>query len=229
MHITGPRDGPPVKVGVAITDLTTGMYAANSILAAIIERARSNKGQYLDVCLSDCQVATLSNMAESVLVTGQRDTGRWGTSHRKSRRQRSLLQRAATDGEVPCELASVVPYRSFKTTDGDILIGGANDRMFGLLCKGLGHPEWAADERFSNNASRVRHRDVLEPMLENILSTKSTKEWLDTFDGTGLPYAKVNDLKDTLEHEHGGFLLKSETDVSRMESCLRQMKSAVDS
>lgn len=83
MHITGPRDGPPVKVGVAVTDLTTGMYAANSILAAIIERARSGQGQHLDVCLSDCQVATLSNMAESVLVTGKRDTGRWGTSHRK--------------------------------------------------------------------------------------------------------------------------------------------------
>jgi succinate--hydroxymethylglutarate CoA-transferase len=84
MHITGARDGPPVKVGVAVTDLTTGMYAANSILAALFEREKSGEGQYLDVCLSDCQVATLSNMAESVLVTGKRDTGRWGTAHRKS-------------------------------------------------------------------------------------------------------------------------------------------------
>lgn len=83
MHITGPRDGPPVKVGVAVTDLTTGMYAANSILAALIERGQSGMGQYLDVCLSDCQVATLSNMAQSVLVTGERDGGRYGTSHRK--------------------------------------------------------------------------------------------------------------------------------------------------
>lgn len=84
MHITGARDGPPVKVGVAVTDLTTGMYAVNSVLAALFERTRSGKGQHLDVCLSDCQVATLSNMAQSVLVTGKRDTGRWGTSHRKS-------------------------------------------------------------------------------------------------------------------------------------------------
>ncbi|KAK0390077.1 hypothetical protein NLU13_3650 [Sarocladium strictum] len=179
MHITGPRDGPPVKVGVAITDLTTGMYAANSILAAIIERARSGQGQYLDVCLSDCQVATLSNMAESVLVTGQRDTGRWGTSH-----------------------PSVVPYRAFKTSDGDVLIGGANDRLFGVLAKALGRPEWAADARFVDNSSRVRNRDTLEPMIEEVTRTKTTEEWLAAFNGTGLPYAKVNDLKDTLEHEH---------------------------
>lgn len=83
MHITGPRDGPPVKVGVAVTDLTTGLYAVNSVLAAIIERSISGKGQHLDICLSDCQVATLSNMAQSVLVTGQRDGGRYGTSHRE--------------------------------------------------------------------------------------------------------------------------------------------------
>jgi crotonobetainyl-CoA:carnitine CoA-transferase CaiB-like acyl-CoA transferase len=83
MHITGPRDGPPVKVGVAVTDLTTGLYAVNSVLAAIIERGVSGKGQHLDICLSDCQVATLSNMAQSVLVTGQRDGGRYGTSHRE--------------------------------------------------------------------------------------------------------------------------------------------------
>jgi len=88
MHITGPRDGPPVKVGVAVTDLTTGMYAVNSILAALIERGRSGMGQHLDVCLSDCQVATLSNMAQSVLVTGKKDGGRYGTSHRKRNPQR---------------------------------------------------------------------------------------------------------------------------------------------
>ncbi|KXJ87821.1 CoA-transferase family III domain-containing protein [Microdochium bolleyi] len=179
MHITGSRDGPPVKVGVAVTDLTTGMYAANSILAALLERAVSGQGQYLDVCLSDCQVATLSNMAQSVLVTGKRDTGRWGTSH-----------------------PSVVPYRAFRTSDGDFLVGGANDRLFGILCAGLGVPEWAADERFSTNPARVANRETLERAIEDITSTKTTREWLQIFEGTGLPYAKVNDLKDTLEHEH---------------------------
>jgi succinate--hydroxymethylglutarate CoA-transferase len=83
MHITGSKDGPPVKVGCAVTDLTTGLYTANSIMAALLGRAKTDEGQHLDVCLSDCQVATLSNMAESVLISGKRDSGRWGTSHRK--------------------------------------------------------------------------------------------------------------------------------------------------
>ncbi|KAH7374602.1 CoA-transferase family III domain-containing protein [Plectosphaerella cucumerina] len=179
MHITGPRDGPPVKVGVAVTDLTTGLYAVNSVLAAIIERGVSGKGQHLDICLSDCQVATLSNMAQSVLVTGQRDGGRYGTSH-----------------------PSVVPYRAFRTSDGDILIGGANDRLFGVLSECLGQPEWASDERFSTNSSRVANREILEKSIEDITSTKTTQEWLSKFDGTGLPYAKVNDLKDTVNHPH---------------------------
>jgi succinate--hydroxymethylglutarate CoA-transferase len=82
MHITGSRDGPPVKVGVAVTDLTTGLYTSNSIMAALIARARTGKGQHIDVALSDCQVATLSNLASSCLISGKRDSGRWGTAHR---------------------------------------------------------------------------------------------------------------------------------------------------
>ncbi|KAJ8117398.1 hypothetical protein OPT61_g1390 [Boeremia exigua] len=179
MHITGPRDGPPVKVGCAVTDLTTGMYAATSILASLHERHSSNMGQHLDVCLSDCQVATLSNMAQSVLITKERDTGRWGTSH-----------------------PSVVPYRAFKSSDGDILFGGGNDRLFGILCQGLGQPKWATDERFSTNTARVHHRDILEKQIEDVTVTKTTQEWLDIFDGTGLPYARVNDLWDTMQHDH---------------------------
>ena len=83
MHITGSRDGPPVKVGVAITDLTTGLYTSNSIMAALIGRSKNNKGQHIDVALSDTQTASLSNIASSVLVTGKKDTGRWGTAHRQ--------------------------------------------------------------------------------------------------------------------------------------------------
>lgn len=82
MHITGERDGPPVKVGVAVTDLTTGLYTSNSIMAALIGRAKTGKGQHIDVALSDCQVATLANMASSALISGQPDSGRWGTAHR---------------------------------------------------------------------------------------------------------------------------------------------------
>ncbi|KAH8676520.1 CoA-transferase family III domain-containing protein [Tricladium varicosporioides] len=179
MHITGTRDGPPVKVGCAVTDLTTGLYTANSIMAALLGRAKTGEGQHLDVCLSDCQVATLSNMAESVLISGERDTGRWGTSH-----------------------PSVVPYRSFRTSDGDILFGGGTDRLFGILCEGLGRPEWAKDERFAINSSRVANRVVLEKDIEDITATKTTSEWEAIFEGKGLPYAKVNDLMDTLNHQH---------------------------
>ena len=82
MHITGSREGPPVKVGVAVTDLTTGLYTSNSILAALLARVRTGKGQQIDAALSDCQVATLANMASSCLISGKPDTGRWGTAHR---------------------------------------------------------------------------------------------------------------------------------------------------
>ena len=82
MHITGARDGPPVKVGVAVTDLTAGLYASNSIMAALLARATSRAGQHIDVALSDCQVATLANIASSALISGEKDSGRWGTAHR---------------------------------------------------------------------------------------------------------------------------------------------------
>lgn len=84
MHITGSRDGPPVKVGVAVTDLTTGLYTSNSIMAALLARAKTGRGQHIDVSLSDCQTATLANIASSCLISGERDSGRWGTAHRES-------------------------------------------------------------------------------------------------------------------------------------------------
>lgn len=83
MHITGSRGGPPVKVGVAVTDLTTGLYTSNAIMASLLARIRTGKGQHIDSALSDCQVATLSNHASSALISGQKDSGRWGTAHRK--------------------------------------------------------------------------------------------------------------------------------------------------
>ncbi|PZC90436.1 CaiB, acyl-CoA transferasecarnitine dehydratase [Pyrenophora tritici-repentis] len=172
MHITGTRDGPPVKVGVAVTDLTTGLYTSNSIIAALFRRLRNpkSKGQHIDVALSDCQVATLANIASSSLISGQRDTGRWGTSH-----------------------PSIVPYKAFKTADGDILLGGGNDRLYGVLCNRLGKPEWILDEKFKTNAMRVQHRDELEELIETETRKKTTKELLDVFEGSGMH---------TLNHEH---------------------------
>ncbi|EME41316.1 hypothetical protein DOTSEDRAFT_135533 [Dothistroma septosporum NZE10] len=180
MHITGHRDGPPAKVGVAVTDLTTGLYTSNSIMAALIARGKNKgQGQHIDVSLADCQIATLANIASSCLISGKPDTGRWGTAH-----------------------PSIVPYKGFRTKDGDILLGGGNDRLFGVLCEKLGKKEWALDERYRTNADRVKRRGELEEMIEEITTTKTTKEWLETLEGSGMPYAPINDVKATLEHEH---------------------------
>ncbi|KAK4983577.1 hypothetical protein LTR66_008777 [Elasticomyces elasticus] len=179
MHITGSRDGPPVKVGVAVTDLTTGLYTSNSIMAALLSRVKTGKGQHIDVALSDCQVATLANMASSALISGKPDTGRWGTAH-----------------------PSIVPYKGFKTLDGDIMLGGGNDRLFGVLCERLGKPEWAKDEKFFTNNVRVKNRVELENMIEGITKTRTTKDWLVAFEGSGMPYAAINDIQGTLNHEH---------------------------
>ncbi|KAF1959580.1 CAIB/BAIF family protein [Byssothecium circinans] len=179
MHITGARDGPPVKVGVAVTDLTTGLYTSNSIMAALLRRIKSGRGQHIDVALSDCQTATLANIASSALISGQKDSGRWGTSH-----------------------PSIVPYKAFKTSDGDILLGGGNDRLYGVLCARIGKPEWVTDERFKTNALRVQHRDTLEELIETETRKKTTKEWLEILEGCGMPYAAINDVQATLNHEH---------------------------
>ena len=180
MHITGHRDGPPAKVGVAITDLTTGLYTSNSVLAALLHRTKNgNKGQHLDVALSDCQLASLTNIASSALTTGKPDSGRWGTAH-----------------------PSIVPYAGFKTADGDILLGGGNDKLFGILCQRLGKTEWPSDPRFATNAARVANRDELERLIQKQTEQKTTKEWLGVLEGSGMPYAPINDVKGALEHEH---------------------------
>ncbi|RYO79578.1 hypothetical protein DL766_008495 [Monosporascus sp. MC13-8B] len=179
MHITGHRDGPPAKVGVAVTDLTTGLYTSNSIMAALLSRARTGRGQHIDVALSDCQTATLANIASSCLISGKKDSGRWGTAH-----------------------PSIVPYKSFKTKDGDILFGGGNDRLFGILCDGLGRPEWKTDPKYSINSARVANRKELEAAIEEISARKTTQEWLDVFEGRGMPCAAVNDVQGALNHEH---------------------------
>ncbi|KAK7206577.1 formyl-coenzyme A transferase [Myxozyma melibiosi] len=179
MHITGEANGPPVKVGVAVTDLTTGLYAANSIMAALLGRAKTGRGQYIDVALSDCQVATLANIASSCLISGQPDAGRQGTSH-----------------------PSICPYQAFPTKDGDIMIGGANDKLFGIMCNLLGKSEWIEEERFATNPLRVKHREMLVPMIIEETTKKTTAEWLTIFEGSGIAYAAVNDVQSTLNHPH---------------------------
>lgn len=96
----------------------------------------------------------------------------------------------------------MVPYRAYKTADTNIAVGGCNDRLYGILCNKLSKPEWITDARFLTNALRVQHRDILDALVEAQLCTKTTKEWLDIFEGSGMPYAAVNNIKQTMEHEH---------------------------
>ena len=105
--------------------------------------------------------------------------------------------------------ASIVPYRSYKTLDGEILFGGGNDRLFRVLCDRLGFPEWKEDPRFTINSERVKHREQIDSLIETETRTKTTKEWLDTFEGSGMPYAAVNDIQGTLNHPQGESLLSA--------------------
>ena len=98
--------------------------------------------------------------------------------------------------------ASIVPYRSYGTRNGDILFGGGNDRLFGLICDGLGRPEWKTDPKFELNTLRIANRQELDSLIESITRTKTTQEWLQVFEGSGLAYSAVNDVQGTLNHEH---------------------------
>ena len=113
-----------------------------------------------------------------------------------------LRERVANSDGSP---ASIVPYRSYQTLDGDILFGGGNDRLFGVLCDRLGHPEWKTDPRFVTNSDRVKHRGEIDGLIEEKVKQKTTQEWLDILEGSGMPYAAVNDIQGTLNHSHGTF------------------------
>lgn len=180
MHITGEPDGGPVKVGVAVTDLTTGLYASNAIMAALLYRNHTGQGQYIDVSLSDCQVTTLANIASSCLISGKPDEGRQGTAH-----------------------PSICPYQGFPTLGGgQIMIAGANDTQFQAVCKAIGRPDLASDPRYVTNRTRVENRNTLVPELCKTTMLKTKEEWLEVFEGCKFPYAPVNDVQTTLNHPH---------------------------
>ncbi|GAA5838757.1 hypothetical protein JCM11251_006728 [Rhodosporidiobolus azoricus] len=178
MHITGEADGPPVKVGVAITDLTTGLYAKSSILAALLSRSNTGLGCHIDVNLFESQIASLANIASNYLIAGQEAT-RQGTSH-----------------------PSIVPYQVFPTQDGFIMIGAGNDGQFRKLSALLSQPTWPTDPRFSSNPNRVSNRSTLVPLITSALSSHTTEEWMQKFKGGGFPFAPVNGIRETFEHEH---------------------------
>jgi crotonobetainyl-CoA:carnitine CoA-transferase CaiB-like acyl-CoA transferase len=170
MSITGEPDGEPMKVGVAITDILTGMYAATAVLAALAHRERSGRGQHIDLALLDVQVAALANHAQNYLVTGQ-NPARLGNAH-----------------------PSIVPYQSFATKDGHIVIAVGNDAQFRRLCAVAGRPGLADDPRFATNAGRVRNREALVALLAEVIGGRGSREWIEALEAATVPCGPINDL-----------------------------------
>jgi crotonobetainyl-CoA:carnitine CoA-transferase CaiB-like acyl-CoA transferase len=168
MGITGESGGPPVKVGVAMTDICTALYAHGAILAALYARDRTGEGQRIDVSLLETQIAALINIASSYLNAGE-IPGKWGTAH-----------------------VNIVPYQAFKMQDGYMIIGAANDRLWVKLCEAIGLLEVARDSKYASNAQRVRHREQILRLLEARFLTKTRKEWEAILAPLGIPCGPIN-------------------------------------
>lgn len=171
MAITGEPEGAPMKHGIAITDLVTGMNATQAILAALIARGRTGRGQHLDIALFDSAVALLANVASGHLATG-RAPGRFGNAH-----------------------ATVVPYQLFDTADGVLALACGNDQQFRMLCaKVLARTDLAEDERYRTNRSRVLNRDTLIPTLATLFRRKKTGDWVEKLRAAGVPAGQVRSV-----------------------------------
>jgi formyl-CoA transferase len=178
MSITGPAEGEPYKVGVAIADITTGLFAATAILAALHERTTSGQGQALDVALLDAQVAWLANVAQNYLATGV-SPARYGNAH-----------------------PSIVPYETFAARDGAIAVAIGTDDQYSKFCRQIGRPDLCDDVRFSTNAARVLHRAVLIPLLQAIFRTRDAADWIDLLLSIGVPAGPINDVAAALDDPH---------------------------
>ncbi|XP_024081805.1 succinate--hydroxymethylglutarate CoA-transferase [Cimex lectularius] len=176
-HITGPKGGDPCKTGVAITDLSTGLYAHGAILAALLQRAKTGKGQKVDCNLLSTQVACLINIGSNYLNAGK-EAVRWGTEHE-----------------------SIVVFQSFKTCDGYITITTGNDSQFKTLCERFSI-DLHKDEKFKTNAQRVKNRDELSAILDPIFLKHTNEEVLKLLDGAPLPFGPVNTMKQVFEDPH---------------------------
>lgn len=175
MSITGDEKSGPQKLGVAITDILTGLYACIAIQACLLERTVSGKGQKIDLSLYDSAVSSLINIGSNYLVAGKIPE-RLGNRH-----------------------ANIVPYQTFQTNDGDIVIAVGNDNQFKTLCEILGVPHLSSDERFSSNSSRVQHRDELTHILQNVFQTKPTVYWLNLCRENNIPCGPIQNISEVTQ------------------------------
>jgi crotonobetainyl-CoA:carnitine CoA-transferase CaiB-like acyl-CoA transferase len=175
MGITGEPDGPPVKVGVAITDVTTGISAQGAICAALFAREKTGSGQKIDLSLLETQVSTLVNIGSSYLISGKIPK-RWGTAHE-----------------------TIVPYQGFETKDKYIIVAVGNDQIWVRFCNILGRPELAEDPRFETNPLRVKNRDECIAILTEILKTRPRDEWLQMLNDHSIPCAPINSMDEVFK------------------------------
>ncbi|TXT36293.1 MAG: L-carnitine dehydratase/bile acid-inducible protein F [Comamonadaceae bacterium] len=174
MSITGHADGEPgggpMRMGVALIDVLTGIYACSAILAAVEARHQTGQGQHIDMALLDVGMAVLANQAAGFLNTGKVPQ-RQGNTH-----------------------PSLAPYQTFETLDGQMLLAVGNDGQFARFCEAAGCPEWAADARFASNTLRVKHREVLIPLLQTVTRTRSTAQWISLLEDKAVPCGPINDM-----------------------------------
>ncbi len=175
MSLTGHADGEagagPMKVGVALTDILTGLYATIGVQAALQYRERTGLGQHVDLALLDVQVACLANQAMNYLNSGV-SPKRMGNAH-----------------------PNIVPYQDFPTADGDFILAVGNDGQFRKFCEVAEHREWADDPRFSTNKARVTHRDLLVPLIRQVTVFRSTAQWVALLEEAGVPCGPINSLE----------------------------------
>jgi crotonobetainyl-CoA:carnitine CoA-transferase CaiB-like acyl-CoA transferase len=174
MSITGREDGQPgagpLKVGVALTDILTGLYATAGIQAALAHRDRTGEGQHVDVALLDVQVAVLANQAMNFLASG-REPARLGNAH-----------------------PNIVPYQDFATRDGHVIVTVGNDTQFRKFCGALGLPDVADDPRYANNTARLASRDTLIPLIQARMALHPSAHWLRELEALGVPCGPINGL-----------------------------------
>ncbi|WP_313302715.1 CaiB/BaiF CoA-transferase family protein [Diaphorobacter sp.] len=179
MSVTGKPDGEPgggpVKVGVALTDILTGLYASTAILAALQAREHTGRGQHIDLALLDVQVACLANQGMNYLYSGNVPQ-RMGNAH-----------------------PNTVPYQDFPTADGHMILAIGNDGQFARFCNGAGTPEWAQDARFMTNAARLAHRVELVAMIRALTVTRTTKEWIALLEQHAVPCGPINTVQDVFD------------------------------
>lgn len=181
MSVTGEREelpgGGPQKAGVAIADLFTGMYATSAILAALIHRDKTGEGQYIDLALLDVQVATMANVASNYLTSGIAPKS-WGNAS-----------------------PNIVPYQTFKAADGWIIVAAGNDSQFRHFVAAGGCEHLADNPQYATNPERVKHRNILVPLLQEMVLTKTKNEWILALEQAGVPCGPINNFKEVFENE----------------------------